>query len=81
DLQKEISNYYQQKDKLIEQASEKAATIVEKAEAEAEEIIHELRTMQLNGAAGIKEHELIDAKTRLGNAKPKTINKTIPQAP
>ncbi|EAE5709946.1 TPA: endonuclease MutS2 [Listeria monocytogenes] len=81
DLQKEISNYYQQKDKLIEQASEKAATIVEKAEAEAEEIIRELRTMQLNGAAGIKEHELIDAKTRLGNAKPKTINKTIPQAP
>ncbi|EHL2818220.1 endonuclease MutS2, partial [Listeria monocytogenes] len=37
DLQKEITNYYQQKDKLIEQASEKAATIVEKAEAEAEE--------------------------------------------
>lgn len=34
DLQKEITNYYQQKDKLIEQASEKAATIVEKAEAE-----------------------------------------------
>ncbi|EAF8227410.1 endonuclease MutS2 [Listeria monocytogenes] len=81
DLQKEITNYYQQKDKLIEQASEKAATIVEKAEAEAEEIIHELRTMQLNGAAGIKEHELIDAKTRLGKAKPKTINKTIPRAP
>ncbi|PZG31286.1 endonuclease MutS2 [Listeria ivanovii] len=81
DLQKEISNYYQQKDKLIEQANNKAATIVEKAEAEAEEIIHELRTMQLNGAAGIKEHELIDAKTRLGKAKPKTINKTIPQAP
>ncbi|MBC1576573.1 endonuclease MutS2 [Listeria seeligeri] len=81
DLQKEISNYYQQKDKLIEQASDKAAKIVEKAEAEAEEIIHELRTMQINGAAGIKEHELIDAKTRLGKAKPKTINKTIPQAP
>lgn len=81
DLQKEITNYYQQKDKLLEQANEKAATIVTKAEVEAEEIIHDLRTMQLNGAAGIKEHELIDAKTRLGKAKPKTINKTIPQAP
>lgn len=81
DLQKEIASYYQQKDKLIEQASNKAALIVEKAEAEAEEIIHELRTMQLNGAAGIKEHELIDAKTRLGKVKPKTINKTIPQPP
>lgn len=81
DLQKEITNYYQQKDKLMEQAREKAANIVTKAEVEAEEIIHELRTMQLNGAAGIKEHELIDAKTRLGKAKPKTINKTIPQAP
>ncbi|MBF2702762.1 endonuclease MutS2 [Listeria welshimeri] len=81
DLQKEITNYYQQKDKLMEQAREKAANIVIKAEVEAEEIIHELRTMQLNGAAGIKEHELIDAKTRLGKAKPKTINKTIPQAP
>lgn len=81
DLQKEITNYYQQKDKLMEQAREKAANIVTKAEVEAEEIIHELRTMQLNGAEGIKEHELIDAKTRLGKAKPKTINKTIPQAP
>lgn len=81
DLQKEITNYYQQKDKLMEQAREKAANIVTKAEVEAEEIIHELRTMQLNGAAGIKEHELIDAKARLGKAKPKTINKTIPQAP
>ncbi|MBC1281899.1 endonuclease MutS2 [Listeria welshimeri] len=81
DLQKEITNYYQQKDKLMEQAREKAANIVTKAEVEAEEIIHELRTMQLNGAAGIKEHELTDAKTRLGKAKPKTINKTIPQAP
>ncbi|EKY4027464.1 endonuclease MutS2 [Listeria innocua] len=81
DLQKEITNYYQQKDKLLEQANEKAAGIVEKAETEAEEIIHELRTMQLNGAAGIKEHELIDAKTRLGKAKPKTINKAIPKAP
>ncbi|MBC2359816.1 endonuclease MutS2 [Listeria welshimeri] len=81
DLQKEITNYYQQKDKLMEQAREKAANIVTKAEIEAEEIIHELRTMQLNGVAGIKEHELIDAKTRLGKAKPKTINKTIPQAP
>ncbi|MBF2367372.1 endonuclease MutS2 [Listeria welshimeri] len=81
DLQKEITNYYQQKDKLMEQAREKAANIVTKAEVETEEIIHELRTMQLNGAAGIKEHELIDAKTRLGKAKPKTINKTIPQAP
>lgn len=81
DLQKEITNYYQQKDKLMEQAREKAANIVTKAEVEAEEIIHELRTMQLNGAAGIKEHELINAKTRLGKAKPKTINKTIPQAP
>ncbi|MBC2346019.1 endonuclease MutS2 [Listeria welshimeri] len=81
DLQKEITNYYQQKDKLMEQARERAANIVTKAEVEAEEIIHELRTMQLNGAAGIKEHELIDAKTRLGKAKPKTINKTIPQAP
>ncbi|MBC1374479.1 endonuclease MutS2 [Listeria sp. FSL L7-1699] len=81
DLQKEITNYYQQKDKLLEQANEKAAGIVEKAETEAEEIIHELRAMQLNGAAGIKEHELIDAKTRLGKTKPKTINKTIPQAP
>ncbi|EHF3589252.1 endonuclease MutS2 [Listeria innocua] len=81
DLQKEITNYYQQKDKLLEQANEKAAGIVEKAETEAEEIIHELRTMQLNGAAGIKEHELINAKTRLGKAKPKTINKAIPKAP
>ncbi|WP_099221425.1 endonuclease MutS2 [Listeria costaricensis] len=77
DLQKEIIQYYHQKEQLIEKANQKAAGIVEQAEQEAEEIIHELRMMQLHGAAGIKEHELIDAKTRLGRAKPKTLSKKV----
>ncbi|WP_163653636.1 endonuclease MutS2 [Listeria sp. PSOL-1] len=81
DLQKEIRTYYNQKDKLIEKANEQAREIIEKAEVDAEAIIHELRTLQLQGASGVKEHQLIDAKTRLTQAKPKTIQKNVIHSP
>ncbi|EUJ27412.1 recombination and DNA strand exchange inhibitor protein [Listeria floridensis FSL S10-1187] len=77
DLQKEITAYYHEKDRLVEQAKKQAAQIVEKAEEDADVIIREIRELQLRGAQGIKEHELIDAKTRLSEAKPKTIQKRV----
>ncbi|MBC1499893.1 endonuclease MutS2 [Listeria weihenstephanensis] len=77
DLQKEIIAYHDKKDKLLEKANEKAASVIEKAEVEADEIIQELRQMQLQGAAGLKEHELIDMKHRLNQVKPKTIQKKV----
>ncbi|MBC1287358.1 endonuclease MutS2 [Listeria booriae] len=77
ELQKEIIAYHNQKDKLMEKANEKAAEVIEKAETEAEVIIQELRQMQLQGAAGLKEHELIEMKSRLNQVKPKTIQKKV----
>lgn len=75
DLQKEIIQYHNQKENLVEKANKEAAAIIEKAETEAEAVMHDLRQMQLSGAQTIKEHELIDARTRLSQAKPKTISK------
>lgn len=75
DLQKQMIEFYDQKDTLHEKAAEKAAEIVDQAKAEAEKIISDLRKMRIEKAAEIKEHELIDAKKRLEEAAPK-INKT-----
>ncbi|EUJ53548.1 recombination and DNA strand exchange inhibitor protein [Listeria fleischmannii FSL S10-1203] len=75
DLQKEIRTYYEQKDKLLERANEKASEVVTAAEEEADTIIRELRELQLRGASGVKEHELIDAKSRLAGAKTKNHSK------
>ncbi|CAM3946700.1 endonuclease MutS2 [Mesobacillus thioparans] len=70
DMQKQMAEYYQKKDELAEKAKVKAASIVEKAKDEAEEVIRELRKLRLEKGAEIKEHELIDAKKRLSDATP-----------
>lgn len=72
DLQKQMAEYYNKKDVLVEKAKEKAQLIVEKAKTEADEIIHQLRKMQIEKQAEVKEHELIEAKKRLEEALPKT---------
>ncbi len=77
DLQKEVAAYHQNKERLLEEAKKEAAKVIENAEEEADGIIREIRELQLRGAQGIKEHELIDAKTRLSEAKPKTIQKRV----
>lgn len=63
-LHSELSEMYQkftrEKDLMLEKADEKAQEIITRAEAQAAEIIEELR--QKNQA---KEHEIIEAKTRL----------------
>ncbi|MDZ5470745.1 endonuclease MutS2 (plasmid) [Bacillus sp. 31A1R] len=72
DLQKQTVEYYDKKDLLQEKAEQKASEIIEKAKAEAEEIIRELRKLRIEKNAEVKEHELIDAKKRLEEAVPKT---------
>ncbi|WP_449621202.1 endonuclease MutS2 [Robertmurraya sp. Marseille-Q9965] len=72
DLQKQMAEYYNRKETLAEKAKEKAQLIIEKAKTEAEEIIRDLRKMQFEKHAEVKEHELIEAKRRLEEAVPKT---------
>ncbi len=82
DLQKRMIEFYEQKDTMHEKAAEKAADIVEKAKAEAEQIIRDLRKMRMEKHAEVKEHELIEAKKRLAEAAPKagkTSNKAKPK--
>ncbi len=70
DLQQQIVEYYNEKDSLLEKASDEAAAIVENAKKEAEKIIHDLRKLRIEKQADVKEHELIEAKKRLEEAAP-----------
>ncbi|MCH1627323.1 endonuclease MutS2 [Ferdinandcohnia quinoae] len=79
ELQQQIIELNEQRDKLIEKAEQKAAETIKKATSEAEEIIRELRKMQANQHASIKEHELIDARKRLEDAVPKLTIKSKSQ--
>ncbi|CAM3450911.1 endonuclease MutS2 [Cytobacillus oceanisediminis] len=82
DLQKQMIEFYEQKDSMHEKAAEKAADIIEKAKDEAEQIIRDLRKMRMEKHAEVKEHELIEAKKRLAEAAPqisKTQNKVKPK--
>jgi DNA mismatch repair protein MutS2 len=70
DLQKEMIAFYEQKDKMYENAAEKAKDIIDEAKDEAEKVIRDLRKMRIEKHAEVKEHELIEAKRRLEGAVP-----------
>ncbi|WP_413308379.1 endonuclease MutS2 [Bacillus sp. 1P10SD] len=70
DLQKQMMEFYEKKDSMLEKAAEKAEEIVEEAKTEAEKVIRDLRKMRTEKHADIKEHELINAKKRLEEAAP-----------
>ncbi|WP_172368955.1 endonuclease MutS2 [Sporosarcina jiandibaonis] len=70
ELEEELASFEQMKAKLEEKAKEKARKLVEDAKREAEAVISDLRAMQLNAQASIKEHEFIDARKRLEDATP-----------
>ncbi|WP_370295177.1 endonuclease MutS2 [Rossellomorea marisflavi] len=70
DMQKQMMEYYEKKDSLYEKAQKKASEVVDKAKAEAEEVIRDLRRMQKESSSGIKEHQLIQAKKHLEDAAP-----------
>lgn len=72
DLQIGFEKFENQKDRLLNQAKQKANQIVNEAQIKADQIIAELRKMRMNGA-NVKENKLIDAKTQL-NRLEKPIN-------
>lgn len=70
ELQKQILEFNDKRDKLFDKAQDKAHETINKAKQEAEEIIRELRKMRTEQHAFVKEHELIEAKRRLEEASP-----------
>lgn len=76
DLQKQMVAYYEKEDELAEKAQLKAKVIIDKAQEEAEEIIHDLRKLRFEKHAEVKEHELIEAKRRLSEAVPEVKKKS-----
>lgn len=70
DLAERLAAYEQKKEQLEQKAKDKARKIVEDARRESESVIAELRQLQKQAAAGVKEHELIDARKRLEDALP-----------
>lgn len=69
DLEEQQAQFEADKAKRMERAEEAARKIVDKARAEAEEIIQELRHLAQQGAA-FKEHQLTEARKRLDEAAP-----------
>ncbi|MDQ0270053.1 endonuclease MutS2 [Cytobacillus purgationiresistens] len=76
DMQKQVTEFNEEKDALRDKAAVEAGAIIEKAQAEAEEIIRDLRKMRIEKHAEVKEHELIEAKKRLSDAVPETNRST-----
>ncbi|HSU79515.1 MAG TPA: endonuclease MutS2 [Candidatus Angelobacter sp.] len=64
----EFDKWEKERETLRREAEKEAREQVEKAKAEAETIIKQLRELRENQRAQIKEHELIDAKSRLEHA-------------
>ncbi len=87
DLHQQLSTAYQQffedRETEMTKAKEKANAIVEKAEVKADKVITKLRDMQMNQGAQIKENQLIDAKSELGQLHQETTlkkNKVLQRA-
>lgn len=66
-LEEERARFAEEKNKLLERAEEEARIAVQLAKEEADAVIRELRRMMAEGVE-IKEHRLIEAKKRLGDA-------------
>ncbi len=67
ELTKEMNQIEEKRNRLIKEARSKAEEAVNEAKKEAEEIIKELRSLKAQSGK-VKEHQLIDAKTRLDHA-------------
>ncbi|WP_161878656.1 endonuclease MutS2 [Alkalibacterium sp. MB6] len=71
ELKEAFKQYQDERDDLKKKAEKEANDIVDKARQEADDIIKELRQRQLEGQFNepLKEHEFIDAQTRLSRLK------------
>ncbi|WP_240371001.1 endonuclease MutS2 [Anoxybacteroides rupiense] len=68
--EKKWEDLNEQRDEWMDEAKRKAAEIIRASQREADEVIRELRHMQKEKLAQIKDHELIAAKKRLEEAMP-----------
>ena len=65
DLDKKLTRFNEQRDKLYEQARSKANHQVSMAKKKADRIIHHLRQLEVQQGGNVKENELIDAQGQL----------------
>lgn len=66
DLKEETERFSQQKERLLDEAKEAANRLVEQSKKEAEEIMADIRSLQLRGHQSVvKEHELIEQRSKL----------------
>lgn len=65
EMEKERERFEAEKDRILQKAREEARNAVKKAKEEADSIIAELRRLQQEEGARVKDHQLIEAKKRL----------------
>lgn len=75
ELQRQIIEFNEERDERLLKAQKEGEEKVESAKKEAEEIIRELRQLRKAKLADIKDHELIEAKSRLAGAAPELVKK------
>ena len=68
EFEREQAEIHQEKNEILAKAEEKATRAVERAQKEAEAVIKRLK--ELRDAGAVKEHELIEARKQLEQAKP-----------
>lgn len=77
ELETKLAEFEEMKEKLVDNAKEKAKKIVDDARVESEAVISDLRALRLNVGASVKEHELIEARTRLEGVAPEDKKKKV----
>ncbi|PFD38143.1 endonuclease MutS2 [Bacillus cereus] len=75
ELQRQIVEFNEERDERLLKAQKEGEEKVEAAKKEAEGIIHELRQLRKAQLANVKDHELIEAKSRLEGAAPELVKK------
>lgn len=70
DLQHETEQFQANKARLLEEAKERANTLIEQSQDDADKILSEIRELQLRSKhSTVKEHEMIEKKTALKDLK------------
>ena len=75
ELQRQIIEFNDERDEKLLKAQKEGEEKVEAAKKEAEGIIHELRQLRKAQLVNVKDHELIEAKSRLEGAAPELVKK------
>ncbi|HHT7236140.1 MULTISPECIES: endonuclease MutS2 [Bacillus] len=75
ELQRQIIEFNEERDEKLLKAQKEGEEKVEAAKKEAEGIIHELRQLRKAQLVNVKDHELIEAKSRLEGAAPELVKK------